>query len=90
MSALRIISRGLFWLLAAYWVVFIGYTIKNLVAGGSDAAVVWYRHIAGALFLWQWHWGVFLIQQIATLAITLAAWFFGWRRQRSGQTVSHS
>ncbi len=77
MAGLRVISRGLFWLLLVYWLGFIGYTIKNLVTGGPSAAVIWYRHISGAAF--QWSWGVFLIQQIAILALTLATWFFGRR-----------
>jgi hypothetical protein len=86
MPALRTISRGLFWLLVAYWLVFVGYTIKNLVVGGSDAAVVWYRHISGGAF--QWHWGVFFAQQAVILGVTLASRFFGWRPP--GHTVSHS
>jgi len=81
MAALRVISRALFWLLVAYWVVFIGYTVKNLVAGGPGIAVVWYRHISGGAF--QWNWGVFLIQQVVILSVTLASGFFGWRHVNS-------
>ena len=86
MAALKIISRGLFCLLVAYWVVFIGYTVKNLVAGGPDAAVVWYRHISGGVA--PWRWGVFVVQQAVILGVTLATRFLGWRPP--SHTVNHS
>jgi hypothetical protein len=72
-SILRLLRRGLVWLLIAYWVVFLGYTIKNLAMGGPRAVVAWYMHVsyAGGLPL-QWSWGRFLARQVAILAITLA------------------
>jgi len=69
----RLLRRGLILLLGTYWVAFVGYTIKNLVAGGPSAVVVWYRHIARAF---PWDWRVFLAQQIVILAITLALCLF--------------
>lgn len=83
MAAFRVILRGLFVLLVAYWSIFVGYTIKNLVAGGPGEAVIWYRHISGGAF--QWDWRVFVIQQAVIVAVTLAAWFFG--RKPSGSAV---
>jgi len=38
-AILRALRRVFIWLLGAYWLVFIGYTIKNLVAGGPGAVV---------------------------------------------------
>lgn len=66
---IRAVLRGLIWLLGAYWIVFLGYTIKNLAAGGPRAVVLWYRHISGATFHWDWR--LFLAGQIAMLAITM-------------------
>jgi hypothetical protein len=74
---LRLLRRGLVWLLIAYWVVFMSYTIMHLVTGGPGAVVVWYRHIARLPF--PWSWGAFLAQQIGILAITIALCFFGRR-----------
>ena len=82
MVALKLVSRLLFWLLVAYWLIFVSYTIKNFVVGGASAAVAWYRYIDQGLF--QWHWGTFLIRQIVILAITLTTWFFGWRPTGGG------
>ena len=82
MNVFKIISRllllGLTWLLIAYWVAFIGYTIMRLVTGGPSAVVVWYMHIThvnGAPV--QWSWSAFLARQIGILAITLALCFLG-------------
>jgi hypothetical protein len=75
---LRMVRRVAIWLLTAYWLIFLGYTIKNFVEGGSTAVVGWYKHISGNPF--QWHWGVFLLQQIVMLALTLALYFFERRR----------
>lgn len=85
MNILKAILRMLFWLLGAYWAVFIGYTVKNLVVGGPGAVVAWYKHIShtsGLSLHWDWHW--FLAQQVAMLAITVTLWFFG--RRPSGRT----
>jgi len=77
---LRALRRVFIWLLGAYWLVFIGYTIKNLVAGGPGAVVGWYKHISHMPGLsFRWDWRVFLIQQVVMLAITLMLWFFGRR-----------
>ena len=86
MAALRIFLRGLFWLLLAYWLTFIGYTIKNLATGGPNAAVIWYSHISGEVFKWDWR--MFLFRQMVILAITLAAWFFG--KRPSSRKVANS
>jgi hypothetical protein len=85
MAAFRVILRGVFWLLLVYWLIFIGYTVKNLVAGGSGAAVIWYRHISGGAVKWDWR--VFLLQQGVILAVTLASWFFG--RRPVARSVGH-
>ncbi len=82
----RLLRRGLIWLLIAYWVVFVGYTIMHLVTGGPGAVVVWYRHIAKMPF--QWNWGVFLAGQIVILAITVALCFFGRQRPVKSGGVS--
>ncbi len=55
---LRLLRRGLIWLLIAYWVVFVSYTIMHPITGGPGAVVVWYRHIARTPF--QWNWELFL------------------------------
>jgi len=88
MTALWIIlglfRRCLLWLLAFYWVAFVGFSIRYLVAGGPTAVVVWYRHISEAPFRWQWHWGTFLAGQVIVLAVTLALWMFGRRKPAVG------
>ena len=89
----RLVRRGLILLLGTYWVAFVGYTIKNLVAGGPGAVVVWYRHIAGAAF--QWDWRVFLAQQVLTLAITVLLCLFERRilikeRRTSDQSANRT
>jgi hypothetical protein len=76
-AILRLFRFVLLWLLAVYWITFVGYTIKNLAAGGPVAAVTWYKHISGAVF--EWNWGVFLARQFAILVLTLTIWFFGRR-----------
>ena len=77
---LRALRRILIWLLGAYWLVFVSYTIKNLVVGGPGAVVAWYQHISysGGLSF-RWDWRVFLAQQAAMLAVTLVLCFFGRR-----------
>jgi hypothetical protein len=82
----RLLRRGLIWLLIAYWVVFVSYTIMHLITGGPGAVVVWYRHIARMPF--QWNWGVFLGGQIVILAITVALCFFGRQRPVKSGGVS--
>ena len=84
MSVFRIIFRllrtGLTWLLIAYWVVFVSYTIKNLVIGGPGAVEAWYWHISdvgGTLA--HWSWAKFLAKQIAILLITLGFFLSGRR-----------
>jgi hypothetical protein len=73
----RLLRRGLFWLLIAYWVVFVSYSIMHLITGGRGGVVMWYRHIARAPF--QWNWSVFLAGQMVIVAITVALYFFGRR-----------
>lgn len=70
----RLLRRGLIWLLIAYWVAFVGYTIMHLVTGGPGAVVVWYKHIARMPF--QWNWPVFLAGQMAILTATVLLYFF--------------
>ena len=70
---LRVVRRIAIWLLTAYWLIFLGYTIRNFVE-----VLGWYKHISGNPF--QWHWDVFLLQQIVMLAVTLALYFFERRR----------
>lgn len=77
---LRALRRVLIWFFCAYWVMFIGYTIKNLLIGGPRAVVVWYRHISGGAFRWDWR--VFMAEQLAIFAITLILYFFGQRSSR--------
>jgi hypothetical protein len=86
-TMLRLLRRGLMWLLIVYWVVFIGYTIKSLIQGGPEAVVRFYRHIfymhAGALQVpVEWNWGPFLAAQAVYLAITLALILFERRAQK--------
>jgi hypothetical protein len=76
-TILRSLRQALIWFFGLYWVMFIAYTIKNLVEGGPHAVVIWYRHISGGAFRWDWR--VFLAQQVTMLAITLLLWFFGRR-----------
>ena len=38
---LRMVRRVAIWLLTAYWLMFLGYTIKNFVEGGSTAVAGW-------------------------------------------------
>ena len=88
-TILRSLRRGLMWLLIAYWAVFIGYTIKNLVQGGPEAVVRFYRHIlymhAGAQQVpTEWNWGPFLAAQAVYLAITLALIYFERRGRKGG------
>jgi hypothetical protein len=82
-AALRSACRAVLWLLVVYWFIFIGYTIKNLIAGGPGAVVAWYKHISHmeAVSL-GWDWRAFLAQQIGMLAITWMLWFFGQRTPR--------
>lgn len=63
--------------LVGYWVIFIGYTVKNFVTGGPSAVVAWYKHISQRPFEPQWSWGVFWASQAAILLITFAVCFFG-------------
>ena len=69
------------WLLIAYWVVFIGYTITYWITGGPSAVVGWYKHISIPPFHVDapLKWEKFLGGQVAILAITVALWFFGRR-----------
>jgi hypothetical protein len=79
----RLVRLGLIWLLAAYWVIFAGYTIRNLLTGGTRAVVAWYVHISSGNGLpFQWGWRGFLAQQLAVFAITLALWFVGRANSR--------
>jgi hypothetical protein len=81
---LGLLRLCLLWLLAFYWVTFVGFTIKYLAAGGPSAVVTWYRHISAAPFRWQWHWGAFLIGQVIILAATLALLALGRRTPQAG------
>jgi hypothetical protein len=74
---LRLLRRSLIWLLIAYWIVFVSYTIMHLAAGGPGAVVVWYRHIGGMPF--RWNWWMFLAGQMVVLAITVTLCFLEWR-----------
>jgi len=90
-NILRLLRRVLIWFFGAYWVIFVGYTIKNLIQGGPRAVVAWYQHISytGGLSL-RWDWRVFLARQVAILAITLLLWFFGRRPSgRADTTTTH-
>ncbi len=88
-TMLRLVRHTLIWLLGVYWIIFIGYTIKNLVAGGPDAVVAWYKHISrtSALSI-HWDWRVFLARQIALVGVTLLLWFFGRPSRRVDSTVT--
>ena len=74
-------GRGIFrlfrFVLIGYWVVFIGYTIKNFMTGGQLAVETWYRHVSQRPFETQWGWGVFWAQQAALLLITILVCLFG-------------
>jgi len=76
-TILLFLRRTLLFVLIAYWMGFIGFTIEKLAAGGLRAVVGFYIHIAGAPF--EWNWKVFLAQQLTILAITLVLCFFEWR-----------
>jgi hypothetical protein len=80
-TTLRLLRRGLIWLLVFYWVIFVGYTVKLVVTGGPSAVVAWYEHITGPYL--QWSWRVFFIQHGAILAVTVVLCLFG-RRHDSG------
>ena len=79
-SIFRLILRGLLWLLGAYWLGFLGYTVKNLIAGGWTAVLAWYEHISGPVFKWDWR--IFLVRQLAILGVTLILYFFDRRMAR--------
>ena len=51
---LRLVVGGLFWILIAFWGVFIYYTIVYLVEGGPERIVHWYAHVSGMQFHWDW------------------------------------
>lgn len=76
-AILRLLRRGLMWVLIAYWVIFVSYSIMHLVTGGPNGVVVWYRHISRAPF--EWNWGVFLAGQMFILAVTVVLFIFGRR-----------
>ena len=89
MTIFRAILRVLFWLLGAYWVVFVSYTIKNMIMGGPGAVVGWYEHISHTSGIsLRWDWRVFLAQQVAILAITAMLWFFGRRPSGRADTTT--
>lgn len=73
-AILRVLRRSLMWVLIAYWVIFVSYSMMHLITGGPGAVVVWYRHIARAPF--QWNWEMFLAGQMLILAATVAVYFF--------------
>ena len=43
------VTSGLFWILIAYWSVFVYYTIVYFFQGGSDRVVQWYMHTSGGI-----------------------------------------
>ncbi len=77
-ATFRLLRRGLIWLLILYWAGFVGYTIRNLAAGGPSAVVGWYMHINGDLV--DWKWGRFLARQGAIIGLTVALLIFGRRK----------
>jgi len=74
------VRRIVLWLLIAYWLVFVGYTIMHLITGGPIAVVAWYRHLARTPF--QWNWAMFLAAQTAILAVTVVLYLFERRTRR--------
>jgi len=81
-AGLIVVSRCLFGLFGAYWLVFIGYTVTKLITGGPDAVVIWYKHVSDlhiSIEASEWHWALFLLRQIVILAVTLLSWFIGRR-----------
>lgn len=85
MTTLKKILQVLFWFFAAYWAVFIAYTVKNLVAGGPGEVIAWYQHISHTSGLsLHWDWRLFLAQQIVVLATTVILWFLGRLVSRAG------
>jgi hypothetical protein len=73
-AILRLLGRGLMWVLFAYWVILISYSIMHLITGGPSGVVVWYRHISRAPL--QWNWGAFLAGQMFILAVTVVLFIF--------------
>jgi len=85
---LRLVRRGLIWLLLGYWAVFVGYTIEKWMVGGAAAAAAWYRHIEAMSRPWgewkEWTWWGFLARQVMILAVTLALIYWERRSSRAG------
>jgi len=86
---LRLIRRGLRWLLLIYWATFIGYRVAKVIVGGPSAVVGYYRRIfymhAGMAQVAErssWvFWGPFLAAQVIYLGIALLL-CFEWKSSR--------
>jgi hypothetical protein len=78
----RLLRRTLIAVLCGYWLIFLAYTIKNVIQGGPAAVVGWYKHISvQSGLLVRWNWRAFIATQLAILGITLILYF--WDRAAS-------
>ena len=98
-TILRLVVSFLFWILIAYWAVFVFNTIYYLATGGPERVVHWYMHISGGMQilsvangtavvrLTPWNPRRFLVKQIVLLATTMALYFLR-RRLRSRSSTA--
>jgi len=86
-TVLRLLLGCLFFILIAYWVVFITFTITLFISGGRDRVIHWYMHISSVGIQFRWSWKEFVARHIANLAITVSLYFLMRRlRDKSKET----
>jgi len=78
-KTLEFTTALVFWILIAYWLVFVGYSLTISLNRGPHNLIAWYSHIAGLQF--HWNWMKFLAGQITILVVTVLFYLL-MRRQR--------
>jgi len=68
-TILRLLVSCLFWILIAFWAVFLSTSVFYFVSSGPSLVVHWYTHIDSAHAHWS-AWA-FLGRMLANLVITL-------------------
>ena len=84
---LRAVVSSLFWILIAFWAIFLVYSSVYLVEGGADRVLHWYMHISGGIqshslpngtVVWHidsWNPRLFLARLVANFLITVMLYF---------------
>lgn len=79
---LRLLVGCLFWILIAYWVIFVTFTIMLFFSGGTDRVIHWYMHISSVGIQFHWSWKEFIVRQVINLAVTVGLYFLARRLRR--------